>query len=235
MSPTDLRRLQTERETYQDSYTIGKSSLHTGLAIVATQLAPADAPNSPRMGHIGQAKEIVDILREVQDWIPPFRAVFNPHDNPGLFTDWELKKQYLDAAKAKKCQLHLHSTFVFLITLCRYQYARSATCQTNGLAIGLFTNLASPSYFFRHRYPSFSTRRKDLHLRPPQGNGPLFAPKPPPSSRSIPRAQPRAHSTLRYGPPVQLQFYKFTSRYPPRYAHKLGRGHHEGERPKVRG
>ena len=103
MSPIDLRRLQTERESHQDSYTIGKSARDAGMAIVALQLAPADAPNSPRRAHISQAKEIMDVLKEVQDWIPPFRAVFNPHDNPNLFTDWELKKQYLDAAKAKTC------------------------------------------------------------------------------------------------------------------------------------
>ncbi|KAG6858802.1 hypothetical protein C0991_001924, partial [Blastosporella zonata] len=42
----------------------------------------------------------MDILSDVEDSIPPFRAVFSPHDNPNLHTDWELKDQALKHAAA---------------------------------------------------------------------------------------------------------------------------------------
>lgn len=101
MDPVDLRRLQAQRESHRDSYTIGKAGSDT-IGLVATSLAP-EGPDSPRKHHLGQAEEIMGILKEVSDYIPPFRAVFSPHDNPYLFTDWELKTQMLEAAAAGTC------------------------------------------------------------------------------------------------------------------------------------
>jgi hypothetical protein len=48
--------------------------------------------------------EIVELLEDVQDFIPPFRAVFSPHDNPNLFTDFELMSMARRAAREKKCK-----------------------------------------------------------------------------------------------------------------------------------
>lgn len=49
------------------------------------------------------AGQLITLLQEVESHIPAFRAIFWPHDNPALLTDWELKQSALDAAKAGKC------------------------------------------------------------------------------------------------------------------------------------
>lgn len=45
---------------------------------------------------------LIDLLEQVQQYIPPFRAVFSPHDNPNLFTDFELRQLALNLAARGK-------------------------------------------------------------------------------------------------------------------------------------
>ncbi|KAF8184821.1 glycosyl transferase family 90-domain-containing protein [Pholiota molesta] len=44
---------------------------------------------------------MIELLEDVDHLLPPFRAVFSPHDNPNLPTDYELKRQALRAARAR--------------------------------------------------------------------------------------------------------------------------------------
>lgn len=53
-------------------------------------------------------------LEDVEEFIPPFRAVFSPHDNPNLHTDIELKKQALKHAAAGTCKEHIFSYDLFI-------------------------------------------------------------------------------------------------------------------------
>ena len=46
---------------------------------------------------------VLDVVDEVQKDLRPFRAVFSPHDTPSLPTDWELREEAKEAAKAGKC------------------------------------------------------------------------------------------------------------------------------------
>lgn len=46
----------------------------------------------------------IDLLREVEEWIPPFRTTMTPHDNPGIFVDWELREEMLEAARTGTCK-----------------------------------------------------------------------------------------------------------------------------------
>ena len=48
--------------------------------------------------------EILDLLKPIEHLLPPFRAIFSPHDNPNLLTDYYVKKAFLDAAKEGKCK-----------------------------------------------------------------------------------------------------------------------------------
>jgi len=98
MDPVDLNRLQAEHESHKESYTIGKTE-DSEITLVASALAEP-GPGSPRRAHLSQAKEIMGLLTDVQKSIPPFRAVFSPHDTPNMPTDWELKAQALQAAAA---------------------------------------------------------------------------------------------------------------------------------------
>ncbi|KAG6846817.1 hypothetical protein C0991_002865, partial [Blastosporella zonata] len=96
MDPRDLQRIQSEWEGHADSYTIGKTD-GTSIALVNSSL-PGDAKKQHDLAH--GAYQVMDLLSDVEDSIPPFRAVFSPHDNPNLPTDWELKDQALKHAAA---------------------------------------------------------------------------------------------------------------------------------------
>lgn len=102
MNPVDLRRLQAEHESHLDSYTIGKTAKDEDISILKVSFS-YNGPGTPASAHRNQAQEMIDTLKDVQDFLPPFRAVFSPHDNPNLFTDWEVKSQMLRAAGAGKC------------------------------------------------------------------------------------------------------------------------------------
>ena len=77
-NPVDLRKLQSEREKQKDTYTIGKIQGST-IGLVATTLEE-ESPGKPKRSHIQRADEVIQTLQNVSDFIPPFRAVFTPHD-----------------------------------------------------------------------------------------------------------------------------------------------------------
>ena len=64
---------------------------------------------------MGQTQEVIDTLKDVQQWLPPFRAVFSPHDNPNMFTDWEVKSMMVRAAGAGKCACFPSHSFPALV------------------------------------------------------------------------------------------------------------------------
>jgi hypothetical protein len=102
MDPVDLNRLQAERESLEDSYTIGKTEDSETITLLAVARREA-GPNSLPKNYLVQARKTMDLLQDVSKFIPPFRAVFSSHGNPNLFTDWELKTRALQAAAAGKC------------------------------------------------------------------------------------------------------------------------------------
>ncbi|KAJ3524555.1 hypothetical protein NMY22_g10948 [Coprinellus aureogranulatus] len=87
--------------------------------ILGSRGPPYSAPNATRMGRptkirftVGKEVEgdILNMLNSTSpadesvsgDYLPPFRAVFSPHDNPNLHSDWELRDEAIDAAKRGK-------------------------------------------------------------------------------------------------------------------------------------
>ncbi|KAJ7474737.1 glycosyl transferase family 90-domain-containing protein [Mycena latifolia] len=99
VAPADLRRIQRDWEAHADSYTIGKDADEDGISMLNFTLPENE---EVRLELAAGAFQIIDLLAEVEHDIPPFRAVFSPHDNPNLATDYELKKMALDAAAAGK-------------------------------------------------------------------------------------------------------------------------------------
>ncbi len=55
--------------------------------------------------------ERLQLLRDIEDDLPEFRAIISPADTPNLLIDWELREAALEAAAKRKCEL----TFLFLI------------------------------------------------------------------------------------------------------------------------
>lgn len=84
----------------EDSYVIGKNNPGDPIALLKMNLT---YEGNMEWAHYDQAWDFVDMLEQVQDFIPPFRAVFSPHDNPNLHTDWESKTLMVRAAAAGMC------------------------------------------------------------------------------------------------------------------------------------
>jgi hypothetical protein len=104
ISPADFRALEFETEGHQDSWTMGKTGPH-GVMLVNMSLLD----HSMQM-HLSVAYELLDTFRPIQDHLPHFRAVFNPHDNPYIVTSHEFKERALEAAKAGKCTFLIFSS-----------------------------------------------------------------------------------------------------------------------------
>lgn len=103
MDPADLQRLEYEWEGHGDTYTIGKVD-GSPIDIVNFTL-PEGIDVQERLLQGGY--EFIELLEEVQEFIPPFRAIFSPHDNPNLPLDYELKSMALEAAAAHTCESYL--------------------------------------------------------------------------------------------------------------------------------
>ncbi|KZP13270.1 glycosyltransferase family 90 protein [Athelia psychrophila] len=99
MHPADLARLQSDHEAHVDSYTIGKDRASDPIGVLKMVLSYS-GPGTQEDAHLEQAQDMIDSLADVQHFVPPFRATFSPHDNPNLFSDWEVKTDMLRAAAA---------------------------------------------------------------------------------------------------------------------------------------
>ncbi|KAJ3975638.1 glycosyl transferase family 90-domain-containing protein [Lentinula raphanica] len=92
LQPSYLLELQMERESKEDTYTIGKNA--EGKLDVLKTAFHEGAYDQLIVG----ANEVVDILRDIEDELPSFRATFTPHDSPNLMTDFVVKGTLLEAA-----------------------------------------------------------------------------------------------------------------------------------------
>lgn len=104
VDPLDLQAVQSEMEKKEWSYTVGKVT-DGPIDIVYETL-----PKERRTELHQRASEVVDLLKDVQIFIPPFRAVFSPWDNPDLLSDYQTRATAIDAASARTCtyQSSLH-------------------------------------------------------------------------------------------------------------------------------
>ncbi|KAK0215637.1 glycosyltransferase family 90 protein [Armillaria fumosa] len=75
--PVDLNRIVREWEDHEDTFTLGKEEGHrVGLARYTIR-------DPATYGHIVSGVQMFsEMLEDVDEFLPPFRAVFHPHDNP---------------------------------------------------------------------------------------------------------------------------------------------------------
>ncbi|KAJ7347923.1 glycosyl transferase family 90-domain-containing protein [Mycena albidolilacea] len=120
----ELRAVQRGWEAHVDSYTLGKDmadgrdaygeayadeeseSLDTdtdadGARKDRLRMLNFTLPADPavRLELATGGFQLIELLREVEAELPPFRAVFSPHDNPNVGLDYELRQQALEAAR----------------------------------------------------------------------------------------------------------------------------------------
>ncbi|KAF4616689.1 hypothetical protein D9613_008818 [Agrocybe pediades] len=97
ISPEDLLKIQREQEDIPDTYTIGANETHLP-SLVKTAFSKGWEERHLLRG----LEEILDLIKPIEHLLPPFRAIFSPHDNPNLLSDYNVKKAFLDAAKARE-------------------------------------------------------------------------------------------------------------------------------------
>lgn len=93
ISPLDLRALESEQETDAYTWTMGKADSKGVMLVNMTLAGPA------MQMHLTVAYQLLDTLKPVEEHLPYFRAVFNPHDNPTTVASYDFKEQAKAAAR----------------------------------------------------------------------------------------------------------------------------------------
>ncbi|KAL0959264.1 hypothetical protein HGRIS_014535 [Hohenbuehelia grisea] len=94
--PSDLEESRLEWQSHRDSYTIRKGS---GWIDIQNHNFSPDYSEDERDRLLADAYDILELLSDVEQHIPPFSAVFSPHDNANHLEDHELITAALRAAK----------------------------------------------------------------------------------------------------------------------------------------
>ncbi len=96
MEPSDLERFVEEAQAEVETYTIGRDNMTSPVALVNYTFA--DPEHWKEKNALRGADDIVELLKDVQQHLPPFRAVISPMDNPMLLADARTRGQLLAAA-----------------------------------------------------------------------------------------------------------------------------------------
>lgn len=91
----DFQTNREQLEAQENTIVLAKTDQNSFIEIVDYHL-PQDA--TERL--IGRIDNVLKLLQDVEDDLPPFRAVFSPHDNPSMLSDYGIKSMALEAAAA---------------------------------------------------------------------------------------------------------------------------------------
>jgi len=161
IEPTDLRKIQHELEGRYDTYTLGKAEgepLH-----IITDKLPDDPVISESL--LTGGYEMIGLLEDVQHLLPPFRAVFSPHDSASIFIDHAAKSLALKAAangkgKADVVRYILYAQISCLSVVQRWKWRNFPTlAEEVGSLLALQAHRPSPKNYILPRMsnPSFMT------------------------------------------------------------------------------
>ncbi|KAG0702517.1 glycosyl transferase family 90-domain-containing protein, partial [Suillus ampliporus] len=96
LDPLSLQVIQRDWEGHVHSYTLAKSSPLEPFGI-GNETLPEDQTERQRL--LVGANQLIDLMTEVDDDLPMFRAVFSPHDNPNVFLTHEMRQRAVEAGK----------------------------------------------------------------------------------------------------------------------------------------
>jgi hypothetical protein len=96
VSPSVLREAQATWESQSDTFTIGKLPGSSSVELLNHTL------HDSYTGH-QRVRDQLNLLEDVQEWLPEFRATFTVHDGPTQFVSWELRKAAEEAAERGEC------------------------------------------------------------------------------------------------------------------------------------
>lgn len=115
VNPAVLQTLQRAAESQYDSFTIGKSRGSDKVELLNHTL---DNQSIQHSGH-SRLKDVLDMLDEIQQWLPEFRATFSMHDNPRVQVSWEARHNAEKAAERGECNFaHNLLNIVIKLLIC---------------------------------------------------------------------------------------------------------------------
>lgn len=100
VDPHDLQEFRRAWEDNPDSFTVGKEAGDDPISILDYSVRYGD-DSCHGLAHTVHL--IIDLMREAEESLPPFRAIFNPHDTPNLVTNYFLKQDALRMARSVVC------------------------------------------------------------------------------------------------------------------------------------
>ncbi|KZT24399.1 glycosyltransferase family 90 protein [Neolentinus lepideus HHB14362 ss-1] len=98
MDPKDLQKIEKDWEEHKDGFVIGKMAQDDPIDVLKTSFLQ----ENKRENHLKGGYDIIAMLKEVEQFIPPFRAIFSPHDNPNVVKNYELRRMAVEAAAEGK-------------------------------------------------------------------------------------------------------------------------------------
>ena len=196
--PRDLLRLREEMESRKDSYTLARTN---GTRIDVVNYALHD----DRL--IRNSGSVLKLFRDIEEFLPPLRAVFSPHDAPSLLSDYGVKGAALRAAQSAICTFSSRLwMFPSLMSDFRYRTRQPSEGQWFRLGCCLSTFIPSTTCVHQSRRAAAPTLQEDVHPRPQVVNGSLLAPRAFLPPRPVPFAWARTRSAARNGPVIFLLF-----------------------------
>ncbi|KAF8517363.1 hypothetical protein BU17DRAFT_91802 [Hysterangium stoloniferum] len=91
--PADLIAAQPLWEQRRDQFVIGKAAGSSKVSLLNQTMSE----EAQRIGRL-RIEQQLDILKDIGQYLPEFRATFNMHDTPIRFISWEWRKAAEDAA-----------------------------------------------------------------------------------------------------------------------------------------
>ena len=112
IDPQVLRDSEELWEREKEQYFVAFGKMSTGpIEILRNLMIPVDK----RPIYSSRIQKIVDWIQEFSEFLPEFRALMTPHDNPGNLWDWRVKARALEAAANGTCRLNVsYSRNIFL-------------------------------------------------------------------------------------------------------------------------
>ncbi|TDL29204.1 hypothetical protein BD410DRAFT_8683 [Rickenella mellea] len=87
VKPADLAQLQQQWESHRDTYTVGKVTEGDPITVLGTSMTNETLQHDLNRLANGQ----LNLIKDVQQFIPPFRAIFTASDNPNQLTDHNIE------------------------------------------------------------------------------------------------------------------------------------------------
>jgi hypothetical protein len=51
------------------------------------------------------SRKIIEMFKDIEQYLPPFRMTISPHDNPTRLSDYNIRLAALEAAASQTCEL----------------------------------------------------------------------------------------------------------------------------------